>query len=78
MADREDEFDEAQMKKKVSLYAKIAQAFFLALFLLGFSSGIGDYTAVLAIPLSAFSVTSMTYGLVGMIGCEYISRKFSA
>ena len=73
-----NEFDEAQMKKKVSFYAKVAQTFFLALFLLGLSSGIGDYTAVLAIPLSAFSVSSMTYGLVGAIACEYVSRRFSA
>lgn len=65
-------------KATLKLYAKLLQAVFLALFMLGVSTGAGDVVAVTTLPFSPFSVTSMTYGVLGMIGCEYVARQFSS
>ncbi|GAH48683.1 unnamed protein product, partial [marine sediment metagenome] len=58
--------------------AKVLQGFFLALFFLGVSTGTGDLATMLEIPLSPFSMSTMTYGLLGILGCEYIARRFSS
>lgn len=73
----EEQFDEEAKKKQVVLYAKVFQGFFLALFFLGVSIGVGDVSAAMELPLSPFSVASMTYGVLGMLGCEFIAKKFS-
>ena len=70
--------DSNENMKKVALYAKVAQGFFLALFFLGVSVGVGDIAPMLQIPLSAFSMSTMTYGLLGMLGCEFIARRFAS
>lgn len=70
-------FDEEAKRKQLSLYAKVFQGFFLALFFLGVSIAVGDIAVVVHLPFSPFSMTSMTYGILGMLGCEYITRKFS-
>lgn len=73
-----DKWNEENAKKQIKLYAKVLQALFLALFMLGASTGIGDAVAITNLPFSPFSVTSMTYGVLGMIGCEYVARQFSS
>ncbi len=73
----ENGFDEEGKKRKLILYAKVLQGFFLALFFLGVSIGVGDLAPMLEIPLSPFSLGTMTYGLLGMLGCEFIARRFS-
>lgn len=73
----EKSFDEEGRKKQVVLYAKVFQGFFLALFFLGISIAVGDLAVMLQIPVSSFSMASMTYGILGMLGCEYIARRFS-
>ena len=73
----ENGFDEEGKKRKLILYAKVLQGFFLALFFLGVSTGIGDLAEMLQIPVSSFSMSTMTYGILGMLGCEYIARRFS-
>jgi len=70
-------FDEEGKKKQIILYAKVFQGFFLALFFLGVSIAVGDLAEMLQIPVSSFSMASMTYGVLGMLGCEYIARRFS-
>lgn len=71
-------FDEEGKKKQIILYAKVFQGFFLALFFLGVSIAVGDLAEMLQIPVSSFSMASMTYGILGMLGCEYIARQFSS
>jgi len=73
----EKDFDIEGKKKIVALYAKVFQGFFLALFFLGVSVAVGDVAAVVQLPFSPFSMTSMSYGILGMLGCEYIARRFS-
>ncbi len=73
----EESFDEEGRKKQITLYAKVLQGVFLALFFLGVSIAVGDVAAVVHLPFSPFSMTSMTYGILGMLGCEYIARQFS-
>lgn len=74
----EKSFDEEGKKKQVILYAKVFQGFFLALFFLGVSIAVGDVAAVMQLPFSPFSMASMTYGVLGMLGCEYVARQFSS
>ena len=74
----EDESNEETRSKQIALYAKVAQGFFLALFFLGVSIGVGDIAPILEIPLSAFSMSTMTYGLLGMLGCEFVARRFTS
>ena len=74
----DESWNEEKSKKQVRLYAKVLQALFLALFMLGASTGVGDAVAITNLPFSPFSVTSMTYGVLGMIGCEYVARTFSS
>lgn len=71
------ENDIEKTRKQVALLAKVLQGFFLALFFLGVSTGVGDIAVVINLPISPFSVSSMTYGILGMLGCEYVSRQFS-
>jgi len=74
----EKSFDEEDKKKQIILYAKVFQGFFLALFFLGVSIAVGDVASVMELPFSPFSMASMTYGILGMLGCEYITRRFSS
>ena len=73
----EKSFDEEGWKKQVKLYAKVLQGFFLALFFLGISIAVGDVAGVMELPFSPFSMASMTYGILGMLGCEFVARQFS-
>ena len=74
----EDKSNEETRSKQITLYAKVAQGFFLALFFLGVSIAIGDVAPMLDIPFSPFSMSTMTYGLLGMLGCEFIARRFAS
>ena len=74
----EDKSNEETRSKQITLYAKVAQGFFLALFFLGVSIAAGDVAPMLDIPFSPFSMSTMTYGLLGMLGCEFIARRFAS
>ena len=41
---------------------------------LGISSGLGDYAKFMQSPLSAFSITSFVFGVIGTITTEVMSR----
>jgi len=65
-----------EYKEKIVVGSRIFQAIFMAIFVLGLSMILADLTGYCELPVSALSVSTTIYGLLGMLVCEFLARKF--
>lgn len=61
--------------KKLVVTFRIFQAIFLGIFALGLSSVVGDISKAISIPVSAFSITTTLFGLIGAIITGIFANK---
>jgi hypothetical protein len=60
------------------LVIRVIQSILFGVFILGVSMSIGDLMPYAKLPISPMSATTMTYGALGMIVCEYLARRFES
>jgi len=66
----------SSMASQIRLYARLVQAVFMGVLLLGASLMIGEYAEIVSVPFSELSVSTTVYGFLGMVACEYVARRF--
>lgn len=64
----------------IKIGAKVIQGIFFGVFLfgvflLGVALAAGDVSVLVELPVSAISVTTAVYGLLGMLACEFVARR---
>jgi len=64
MKNKETEVTERK-NKNVAITFRLLQAFFLGIFALGISNGVGDYFGYINSPIGSFSITTTIFGGMG-------------
>lgn len=61
--------------KNAQVTFRVFQAIFLGIFALGISSMSGDVSSYMNIPISAFSISTTIFGLIGTVASGILANK---
>ena len=65
----------ANLTTKVSLSARLVQALFIGIFVLGISMMLGDYSSTVKLPFSSLSLSTTVFGGLGALVSEFVAKR---